>query len=296
MKWVLILMMFLAVSVNAAVRKTAHDLTLGEAKIRVNVYENEGAAVTFFAPHYNEQTGLNLAKEFVEKRGGRLVEIESLDTAGKPSRYLKFIYNGKNYQVDPNRIYTENGRSCALSTEIAPVVKIFADELLRLVLAEDGTSLRPGERYLVAVHNNTDVDAKAETAKAGDLTASAFIKAKNAHAEFYEQALGVYLSNMEDDADNFVFLSGPQLVGYFAERGFNAVVQKSATMLDSKKCSVDDGSLSVYSALNAVPYVCLEVDGVTGAFRQRQMFEAVYKLLEPETLAKKIDSSKVKIF
>lgn len=288
MKWVLIVMMFLtAATANAAVKKTAHDLTLGETRIRVNVYENEGAAVTFYAPHHNEQTGLALAKEFVEKRGGRLVEVESLDASGKPSRYLKFTYNGKTYQVDPNRIYTENGRSCALSTEIAPVVKLFADELLRLVLAEDGASLRPGERYLVAVHNNTDVDAKAEQARAGDLTASAFVKAKNAHAEFYEQALGVYLSNMEDDADNFVFLSGPQLVGFFAERGFNAVVQKSASLLDSKKCSIDDGSLSVYSALNSVPYICLEADGISGMFRQRQMFEAVYKLIEPEIIAKK---------
>lgn len=293
MKWVLIVMMFLtAATANAAVKKTVHDLTLGETKIRVNVYENEGAAVTFFAPHHNEQTGLGLAKEFVEKRGGRLVEVESIDAAGKPSRYLKFTYGGKTYQVDPNRIYTENGRSCALSTEIAPVVKIFADELLRLVLAEDGTTLRPGERYLVAVHNNTDVDAKAETAKAGDLTASAFVRSKNAHAEFYEQALGVYLSNMEDDADNFVFLSGPQLVGYFAERGFNAVVQKSAALLDSKRCSVDDGSLSVYSALNSVPYICLEADGVSGYLRQKQMFEAVYKLIgeSDDRIARKIES------
>ncbi|HEV7930377.1 MAG TPA: hypothetical protein VGP12_09645, partial [Nitrosospira sp.] len=192
-------------------------------------------------------------------------------------------------QVDPNRIYTENGRSCALPAEIAPTVKIFADELLKLVLAEDGSSLRPGERYLVAVHNNTDVDAKVETARAGDLTASAFVKAKNAHAEFYEQAQGVYLSNMEDDADNFVFLSGPQLVGYFAERGFNAVVQKSASLLESKKCSIDDGSLSVYSAQAGVPYICLEADGVSGFGRQRQMFEAVYKLVgeSEERLARK---------
>lgn len=287
MKWVLILTIFLTVTAEAAVRKTAHDLVLGEARVRVNVYENDGAAVTFFAPHHNEQTGLTLAKDFVERRGGRLVEVESFDFNGKPLRYLKFSYGGKNYQVDPNRIYTDNGRSCALPPEIATVVKLFADEVLKLVLAEDGANLRPGERYLVAVHNNTDVDMKAEPARAGDLTASAFVKAKNAHAEFYEQALGVYLSNMEDDADNFVFLSGPRLVGYFAERGFNAVVQKSASLLGSKKCSVDDGSLSVYSAQAGVPYICLEADGATGFGRQRLMFEAVYKLLEPESLAKK---------
>lgn len=287
MKWVLLVIVLMSATASAAVKKTAHDLALGEAKIRVNVYENEGAAVTFFSPHHNEQTGLNLAKEFVAAKGGRLVEIESLDAAGKPFRYLKFKYAGKDYQIDPNRIYTENGRSCSLSPEIAPVVKIFADELVKLVLAEDGTSLRAGERYLIAVHNNTDVDAKAEAVKASDLTAAAFVKTKTAHAEFYEQAQGVYLSNMEDDADNFVFLSGPELVGYFAGRGFNAVVQKSSSLLNSKKCSVDDGSLSVYSAMNSVPYICLEADGVSGYLRQKQMFEAVYSLLGSENVARK---------
>jgi hypothetical protein len=127
MKWVIATIMFLAASgAEAAVTKTPHDIGLGETSVRVNVYENEGAAVTFFAPHYNEQAGLALAKEFVASRGGRLVEIESLDAMGKPARYLKFRYAGKDYQVDPNRIYTENGRACALSPDIAPVVKIFA--------------------------------------------------------------------------------------------------------------------------------------------------------------------------
>jgi hypothetical protein len=138
----------------------------------------------------------------------------------------------------------------------------------------------------VAVHNNTDVDTKAEQSRTGDLTAAAFVKGRTMHAEFYEQAEGVYLSNLEEDADNFVFLSGTQLVGYFAERGFNAVVQKSAARLNSKMCSIDDGSLSVYSAQARVPYICLEADGVTGSLRQRAMFDAVY-LLVPETVAKK---------
>lgn len=287
MKWIVVLIMLLAISAHAAVTKTQHDLALGETPIRVNVYDNSGTAVTFFAPHHNEQTALNLAKEFVAARGGRVIEIESFDASGRPARFLKFRYAGKDYSIDPNRIYTENGRACALSPEIAPAVKLFADEILKLVLAEDGASLRAGERYLVAVHNNTDVDAKSEALKGSDLTAVAFIKAKNSHAEFYEQADGVYLSNMEEDADNFVFLSGTQLVSYFAESGFNAVVQKSAARLDSKKCSIDDGSLSVYSAQSRVPYICLEADAVTGSYRQRAMFEAVYKLLAPDILAKK---------
>lgn len=288
MKWVLFVLLAVCVSsAEAAYRKTAHTLTLGESIVRVNIYENEGAAVTFFSPHHNEQTGLSLAKQFVQTRGGRLVEIENFGSTGKPSRMIKFTYAGKDYQIDPNRIYTENGRTCSLAPEIAPVVKLFADELVRFVLSEDGKTLRPGERHIVAVHNNTDVDGKAETARAGDLTAAAFIKAKRTHAEFYDQAEGVYLSNMEDDPDNFVFLSGPQLVSHFAEGGFNAVVQKNAAFLSSKKCSVDDGSFSVFASQNGLSYICLEADHNTGYARQRAMFEWVYKLAPAENLAAK---------
>lgn len=275
----------LAVSANAAIVKTAHKLTLGESLVSVNIYENAGARVTFFAPHYNEQIGLNLAKDYVNRNGGRLIEIESTDERGKPQRYIKFKSGGKSYSIDPNRIYTDNGRSCNVAPEINESVKNFADELLKIILDADGKTLRANERFIVAVHNNTDVSAKAAAAQNSDLTAVAFIKAQStrnlAHGAFEAQANGVFLSNTETDEDNFIFLSTPAHIGYFAEKGFNVVVQKPASRLQSKQCAVDDGSLSVYSAQASVPYICLEADGVSGYSRQRQMFEAVYALLEP---------------
>ena len=86
-------------------------------------------------------------------------------------------------------------------------------------------------------------------------------------------------TSTETNADNFIFLSVPRCVGYFAEFGFNVVVQKAAAKPESKSCAVDDGSLSVFAAQNAISYICLESDGASGAFRQRQMLEAVYGLL-----------------
>jgi hypothetical protein len=278
------IILIIAVNANAATVKTTQKLQLGDSQVSVNVYENAGAGVTFFAPHHNEQIGLNLAKDFVNKNGGRLIEIESVDEKGSPMRYVKFNYGGKAYSIDPNRIYTDNGRSCNVAPEISETVKNFADDLLQIIFAPDGKTLRGNERFIVAVHNNTDVSAKALSAQTGDLTAVAFIKAQSTknltHGAFEAQADGVFLSNTETDEDNFIFLSTPQHIGYFAEKGFNVVVQKSATRLQSKQCTIDDGSLSVYSGQTSIPYICLEADGVSGYSRQRQMLEAVYGLLQ----------------
>ena len=276
----------LAVNANAATVKTVQRLQLGDSQVSVNIYENAGASVTFFAPHHNEQIGLNLAKDYVGRSGGRLIEIESFDERGNPARFVKFTAGGKNYIVDPNRIYTDNGRSCNVVAEVRESVKAFADELLKIILDTDGKTLRTNERFIVAVHNNTDVSAKAQAAQNSDLTAVAFIKAQStdnlSHGAFEAQADGVFLSNTETDEDNFIFLSTPAHIGYFAEKGFNVVVQKPASKLQSKQCSVDDGSLSVYSGQTSVPYICLEADGTGGYARQRQMLEAIYALLRPE--------------
>ncbi|MGC2236878.1 MAG: hypothetical protein WA584_12005 [Pyrinomonadaceae bacterium] len=300
MKGTLILITILLASVlvaNGATQKSTINLTLGESTVNVNVYENAGANITFFAPHHNEQTARALAKEYVERGGGRIVEIESFDDKGNAARYLKFTLKGKTYTIDPNRIFTDNGRTCNTAVEINETVKAFAESLLKIIFAPDGKSLRDGERFVVAVHNNTDVDSKTEDAKSNDLTAVAFVRGSGTlaltHGAFEEQADGVFLSNTEMDADNFIFLSTPQYIGHFAEKGFNVVVQKSAPKLASKQCTVDDGSMSVYSALNTIPYICLEADGMYGAYRQRQMFEAIYQLLpaqkpiEPSTVAAK---------
>jgi hypothetical protein len=264
--------------------KITRTLTLGETTVRINVYEKKGAAITFFSPHHNEREARIAAREAVERNGGRFVELESFDEQGAPARRLRFQFRGKSYSLDPNRIFTENGRRCAgFAPEAAPSIESFARALLDLVLASGGERLREGERFLVAIHNNMDVDSRNARDRAGDLTASAFVRDAGARScargAFHEQAAGVYLSNAEDDEDNFVILSTPRLVGFFASEGFNVVVQKAAAALRVESCGVDDGSLSVYAALRDIHYVCLEADAQSGGPRQRQMIEALYKLL-----------------
>ena len=270
-----------------AVRRTQRTVLLGETAVTVNIYEKEGGRVTFFAPHHNERNAAEAAKDAVARGGGRLVEIVSHDEMGRPVRNLRFSLRGRSYTVDPNRIFTANGRRCGVAPEAGPAVKDFADGLLETVFAAGGQRLRDGESFVVAVHNNADSDEKTGRERAADLTAAAFLRAGRpnnfSHGAFQEQAAGVYLSNREADGDNFILLSTPRLMAHFAERGFNVVVQKPAAELRDGRCGVDDGSLSVYAALLGIPYVNLEADARTGGPRQREMLEAVYELLPKAT-------------
>lgn len=278
------ILLFCAFANFGETSKRSHSLALGDRKITVNVYEKKGAPITFFAPHYNEEIGRKLAKEAVAQKGGRFVEIESYDEAGKPLRQLNFRFGGKNYSIDPNRIYTANGRRCNISAEIETPVKTFADELLRIILAPNGKNLREGERFLVAVHNNRDVDAQQnQQQKNSDLTAHAFVRNINlqtaANGVFAAGAAGVFLANAEFDADNFILLSSPKYLSFFADNNFNVVVQKPPTQLQTQDCAINDGSFSVFAGQNDISYINLEADAANGAARQKQMFEAVYKLL-----------------
>jgi len=265
--------------------KTVKTFKLGETEVKVNVYERAGAAVTLFAPHHNEQGALKAAREAVAAHGGRFVEVESFDETGAPTRRLRFRVAGKNYSVDPNRIYTPNGRKClSLPADAEDAVKAFAEELLALLFAPGGASLRAGETLFVAVHNNGDVEKSPAAERDSDLSAVAFVKPLRSRTAFrgaFEgSAAGVYLSNTEDDEDNFMIVTEPRLLGPFAARGFNVIVQKPAAQLRVPGCSVDDGSLSVHAAYNNIPYLNLEADITSGAARQRQMLEAVYDFIK----------------
>jgi len=282
---ILLALLFTAAARAQEPTKTVKTFKLGETSVNVNVYERAGAAVTLFAPHHNEQGALKAAREAIAARGGRFVEVESFDEAGAPARRLRFRVGGKAYSVDPNRIYTPNGRKCLnLPADAEAAVKAFADELLNLLFAPGGTSLRAGETLFVAVHNNSDVEKSPAAERDSDLSAVAFVKPLRSRTTFRgafeESAAGVYLSNTEDDEDNFIIVTDPRLLGPLAARGFNVIVQKPAAQLRVPGCAVDDGSLSVHASFNNIPYVNLEVDINGGAARQRQMLEAVYDLIK----------------
>src|SRR5687768_2214153 len=67
---------------EALIVKNTRTVLLGETPVKINVYEKKGSLITFVAPHFNERTGPEIARELIGKKGGRLVEIESIDENG----------------------------------------------------------------------------------------------------------------------------------------------------------------------------------------------------------------------
>ena len=262
-----------SITAEAAMTEKGVSIKLGDSNIGINIYENAGSELTFVSLHHNEQTSVGAAKEFIAQNGGRLIEIVSVNSSGIPQRNIEFMTGGETFRIDPNRIFTENGRRCGSISHFSNEIAAFADEFLRLVFGAD----QIGKKMLITLHNNSDADTKPEAVRASDLTAVSFVRSIAKTRTFSDQAAGVFLSNTESDADNFIFLTDPAKIGYFATKGFNVVLQKSGDDLRSKACTVDDGSLSVYAAQNNIDYICLEADA-TGRNRQREMIKAVFEL------------------
>lgn len=273
--------------------KSVKTFKLGSTDVNVNIYERAGAAVTLFSPHHDEVGARKAALEAVAAHGGRFVEIVSLDGNNNPSRYLHPRIGGVTREIDPNRIYTDHGRKCLkLPTADEASVKTFANELLTLLFKPSGTSLSKGETFFVAIHNNSDVEGRGVNRNT-NLSAINYVKPLDSRPLFSgwyaAQAAGVYLSNEEKDEDNYILVTKLSLFDPFAKRGFNVILQKPAEQLHSSDCKgdnederdrADDGSLSIYAALNNILYVNLEADKDSGAKRQRQMLEAVYDFIK----------------
>ena len=287
---ILICSVFLpVVPAQNGVSKKTEFIKLGESSVKINTYEKKGTDITFVSVHHNEWIAIKAAKEIIEKNGGRLIELESVSENGTPLRRVRFKFNGRDYSFDPNRIYTENGRICNNPTpEVLPLIKQFAADLLKIILPQEGNRLRKGEKFLVALHNNGDVDDETRGLRdrERDLTAFAYIKGGKIqhplHGAFEEQVEGVFISNVEDDEDNFFFITTPNLLGFLAQKGFNVVLQKPAAKLQAANCEIDDGSLSVYFGQRHLPYINIEADNRNGEFRQKQMIETVYQLLQKD--------------
>ena len=220
---------------------TSRTFAVGDA--RLDVVERVFAAperdapasrptIAFVSVHDDEETAVEAATDVLRDHGGRLVELRHTG-----SREIAFRLGGTGHRLDPNRIFTPAGRRAtlaALSTWSQPaddVVAAFADELLSTVAVDDVD-------VLVALHNNTpDRYTAANYAPGGSLAADA--------ARVHLEAGG--------DADDFFFVTDPELFDALATRGHSVVLQNEATV-------TDDGSLSVWCGRMQIPYVNVEAE------------------------------------
>lgn len=220
------------------------SVTIGQSQVELVIYDTNVPGYTYLCLHDNEDTSPEAVLEVMKRHGGRLVELQH-----SGARNISFEMGDTVYTFDPNRIFTEKGieatlaRLSVFTDEAAQAVRNFAGRILEELHLSEG-------EMIVAVHNNTEGEYSILSYAAG--------------GEEETNARLVHLTD-ETRADDFFFVTHPALYALIQEGGFNVVLQDNPHV-------TDDGSLSVYSAQNGIPYINVEA--------QHGHFEEQVKMLE----------------
>ncbi len=193
--------------------------------------------------HDDESTSVEAALDVLRQRGGRVVELVHTGDRNVAFRVLagRVYAEGEDrpefasYAADPNRMFTPAGRDrtlAALSTADArgaEALAAFADSVLAVYAAEPPA-------VVLTLHNNTEASYSAASYLPG--------------AQYASDAAAVTVHD-GTDPDDFFFVTDRAIYDALVARGFNAVLQDN-------DAATDDGSLSVWAARRAVPYVNVE--------------------------------------
>jgi hypothetical protein len=199
--------------------------------------------------HDNETTSIEAAKKVLEQTGGLLIEIEN-----EGERLINFKRNGKNFQFDPNRIFTSKGLQQnlhKLNTHVTSIASNSVKSFSRFILQQ----IPKSAVVLIALHNNDDGEYSIDSYKSsGD-------KAKD--------ALKIY-TNPKIDPDNFFLVTTNRLFNHLKASDLNAVLQNNAK-------AKDDGSLSIYYGRRKKAYVNVEAEH-NSLSEQTRMLQILLKL------------------
>lgn len=205
---------------------------VGDREIKVVEHSCGEGGLTIFNMHDDEDTAVEASLEVIGKYGGRLIELRHTG-----QRLISFHLGTGAYQVDPNRIFTEEGlrktleRYSAYSRPAFDEVRSFASRLL----ADYGLT---DAGLVVTAHNNGS----------GAYSAASYLPG----AEYENDVAEVFIEE-GSDPDDFFFVTTPAAFTALRDAGFNVVLQDNGTV-------TDDGSLSVLAGRKGIPYINCEAE------------------------------------
>ncbi len=205
---------------------------------------SKGKGLTFINLHDDENTSIEAAIDVIDRFGGKLIQLKHTG-----ERNLEFRIGRHGYEVDPNRIFTDQGARESLmklsrySEESMREVRTFAQKIVEGINSD----------VIFTLHNNTDEN----------YSAASYLD------EYKNDAADVFIKE-GSDPDDFFFVTERLFFDALKVRGFNVVLQNNETM-------TDDGSLSVLAAQRKIPYINIEAQhGHTE--EQTRMLEVIYEL------------------
>lgn len=218
-----------------------HSFLIGETTIKIVENDQQSTnRIIFLNVHEDEETSIRTLFEYEKQDAINFFYLKHQGT-----RRIKFSRSGKDYDFDPNRIFTRKGRRKTLKDGANN--SFWANREVKK-LAEEIISRLPNGHTVVAMHNNTDTNYSIKSyLPGGD-------EAQNT-AEIHV--------NPDLDPDDFIYTTDLIFFNALKIRDVNVILQDNQGY-------VNDGSLSVYCGQNAIPYINIET--------QRGHFQAQMEL------------------
>ncbi|MGQ3014387.1 MAG: hypothetical protein ACT6QS_11820 [Flavobacteriales bacterium] len=235
---------------NTTIAVVTKTLSLPRQKVEVWIHTAPKDGPVFFNMHDDENTSTEAALALIADSGGTYIELKH-----SGARNISFRQRRKRYTFDPNRIYTDEGIRATLEKngpydeKAHRAVRRFSDNLLELVQ-------RISPQYIFTLHNNTPEN----------LMVYSFVPGR----EYEADASEVYADTTKDH-DDFILVTKKLFFDYYRLSGYNCVLQNQRP--------TNDGSLSVWAALNRVPYINIEAEH-GHVEEQKEMMRATYQMLQ----------------
>jgi LAS superfamily LD-carboxypeptidase LdcB len=200
--------------------------------------------------HHNEKSAGKTLEYALDTYGGHSVYIENSD---KRNMYIRS--GNRNYGIDPNRIFTDNGlelyfqkyypnSSRSTRNSITSRVKKIRQEIL------DNLDWNEN-KYLIALHSNRP-------------------NSKFSILEYNKKNMFLTYMNPSHNPKNLFYTTSLDDYYFFKSKNYNVVYQRT---------SEDDGSLSVYAAQKNLPYINIEVEEGFDD-EQKEMFDLAIECIK----------------
>jgi hypothetical protein len=229
-------------------------LPIGDSTVDLVLHETSVPGLTYLNLHDDENTSVRAALDVIRRHGGRVMELKH-----SGARNVTFDLDGIEYEFDPNRMFNIHGASASLerfgpeSNAAVTAVSAFADEVLQHILP-------PEPNVMVTLHNNPG----------RGYSVLSYLPDGNYAGEAQHVHVGEGI-----DPHDFYFVTDLDLYNQLQQAELNAVLQDNVRM-------TDDGSLSVWSAQNQLPYVNVEAqDGHRRS--QADMIVFLHRLFFPSS-------------
>ena len=175
--------------------------------------------------HSNEGTAAAVAEKLARQEG-----IPFFQLINNKNRLVSFTVSGRQYQFDPNRVFSDKGieKTLTLTSRFTKqgftVVRRFRDSLLSFFLPE---------KPIVAVHNNTNEHFSIR--------------------QYGQLKRGRVHMNAAQDEDDFFITNDAEIFSHLKAKDYNVVLEDAGHL-------EEDGSLSLYCNRKQVRYINVEAE------------------------------------